>query len=215
MAPMAPAGVSQPAPYLISAPPDDLALRFVNTRYWRGSPVQTETLGNCADWLQWIVDNSGYPATELHGIGAWAQQQPAKATRLFEAALALREALFRALSAIAAEQPVPDADLALINELLVQASPRHALVAAGSGYAWRGTALKPGVPVLLAPVLWSAADLITRGAQRRIRQCANPKCLWLFIDESKSGTRRWCDMGACGNRAKAQRHYLKSKGQQD
>ena len=215
MAPMAPAGVLHPTLFPISAPPDGLALAFVNTRYWRGSPAQTETLSSCADWLEWIAGNLGYRAGAVHEIGAWAQQQPAKAARLFEAALALREALFRAFSAIAAEQPVPDADLALINELLVQASPRHALVAAGSGYAWRGTALKPGVPVLLAPVLWSAADLITRGAQRRIRQCANPKCLWLFIDESKSGTRRWCDMGACGNRAKAQRHYLKSKGQQD
>jgi predicted RNA-binding Zn ribbon-like protein len=35
--------------------------------------------------------------------------------------------------------------------------------------------------------------------------------MWLFVDESKNGTRRWCDMTACGNRAKARRHYLRSR----
>ena len=212
MAPMAPASPAHPSPFPIGAPADGLALAYANTRYWRGSPAQTETLGSCADWLKWIADNLGYPADALQGIGLWAEQQPAQAAGLFDAALTLREALFRAFSAQAAGQPVADADLALLNRFLATAPPRNVLVATGSGYAWRGGALVPAVPDLLAPVLWSAADLIARGAQRRVRQCANPKCLWLFIDQSKSGTRRWCDMGACGNRAKAQRHYLKSKG---
>jgi predicted RNA-binding Zn ribbon-like protein len=65
----------------------------------------------------------------------------------------------------------------------------------------------------LAPVIWSAADLLTR-ADHRVRRCANEACLWLFIDESKAGTRRWCDMSSCGNRAKSRRHYLKTKGSQ-
>jgi predicted RNA-binding Zn ribbon-like protein len=64
---------------------------------------------------------------------------------------------------------------------------------------------------MLAPVLWSAADLLVGGGHSRVRRCANSKCLWLFRDESKTGTRRWCDMAACGNRAKARRHYLKTR----
>ncbi|MFI4995137.1 MAG: CGNR zinc finger domain-containing protein [Hyphomicrobiales bacterium] len=44
-----------------------------------------------------------------------------------------------------------------------------------------------------------------------MRRCANEKCLWMFVDESKSGTRRWCQMSACGNRAKARRHYSRIK----
>ena len=32
-----------------------------------------------------------------------------------------------------------------------------------------------------------------------------------ILDESRAGTRRWCSMGDCGNRAKARRHYHKSK----
>jgi predicted RNA-binding Zn ribbon-like protein len=39
----------------------------------------------------------------------------------------------------------------------------------------------------------------------------NDQCGWLFMDDSKNGSRRWCSMRSCGNRAKAQRHYLRSK----
>ena len=60
-------------------------------------------------------------------------------------------------------------------------------------------------------MLWSAADLLTRLDRLRVRRCANDECLWLFIDHSKGGTRRWCDMTSCGNRAKARRHYLRRK----
>ena len=34
---------------------------------------------------------------------------------------------------------------------------------------------------------------------------------WVFVDRSKAGTRRWCDMNACGNRANAHRHYARSR----
>jgi predicted RNA-binding Zn ribbon-like protein len=39
----------------------------------------------------------------------------------------------------------------------------------------------------------------------------NDQCGWLFMDDSKNGSRRWCSMQSCGNRAKAHRHYLRSK----
>jgi len=65
---------------------------------------------------------------------------------------------------------------------------------------------------LLAPTLWSAADLLVGPQLQRVRQCANPACGWLFLDNSKSGNRRWCSMSACGNRAKAHRHYQRQKG---
>jgi predicted RNA-binding Zn ribbon-like protein len=82
-------------------------------------------------------------------------------------------------------------------------------------YAWRIARAGPTVPGLLAPVLWSAGDLMTGADHARIRRCANDKCLWLFIDGSKGGTRRWCDMTSCGNRAKAHRHYLKTRQSPD
>jgi predicted RNA-binding Zn ribbon-like protein len=40
----------------------------------------------------------------------------------------------------------------------------------------------------------------------RLRICDGDNCGWLFIDKSKAGRRRWCDMSTCGNVAKARRH---------
>jgi hypothetical protein len=45
----------------------------------------------------------------------------------------------------------------------------------------------------------------------RVRRCAGPACVLLFHDVSKAGRRRWCDMAACGNRAKAAAHLARSR----
>jgi predicted RNA-binding Zn ribbon-like protein len=88
---------------------------------------------------------------------------------------------------------------------------RNDLVRSDGQFAWRLAKFEPSAPYLVAPVLWSAADLLLAADLGRVRRCANDACLWLFIDGSKNGTRRWCDMASCGNRAKAHRHYLKHK----
>ena len=38
------------------------------------------------------------------------------------------------------------------------------------------------------------------------------ECTWIFLDETKNHSRRWCSMRDCGNRAKARRHYERAKG---
>ena len=44
----------------------------------------------------------------------------------------------------------------------------------------------------------------------RIRRCASATCVLLYYDTSKNRSRRWCDMAACGNRAKASSHYRRA-----
>jgi predicted RNA-binding Zn ribbon-like protein len=46
----------------------------------------------------------------------------------------------------------------------------------------------------------------------RVRRCARPTCVLLFLDVSKSGRRRWCDMAVCGNRAKVAAHHARARG---
>lgn len=195
----------RPAPVASSLPAAriELCLDFVNTRFWRGSDVPEETLGAPQDLIAWLRGTVHLPAAVLG-----AAPDPAD---LHAPALALRETIHRLFDAVARGETPPMADLAALNDALAAAPPRGALVPAESGFAW---ALRQGavtLPVLLAPVLWSAADLLAAASAHRICRCANEKCRWLFIDRSKAGTRRWCDMAACGNRAKAQRHYARSK----
>ncbi|TQS41159.1 CGNR zinc finger domain-containing protein [Cryptosporangium phraense] len=37
----------------------------------------------------------------------------------------------------------------------------------------------------------------------RVKACRGDDCRWVFIDGSRNGSRRWCAMAGCGNRAKA------------
>jgi predicted RNA-binding Zn ribbon-like protein len=42
--------------------------------------------------------------------------------------------------------------------------------------------------------------------RERLSICGNPSCRLVFLDGSKSGTRRWCDDAGCGNRDRVKRH---------
>jgi predicted RNA-binding Zn ribbon-like protein len=63
----------------------------------------------------------------------------------------------------------------------------------------------PGVDLLLA---W---DELERALPGRLRLCANPECTLYLLDRSRSGVGRWCSMATCGNRAKARRHYERTR----
>lgn len=51
---------------------------------------------------------------------------------------------------------------------------------------------------------------LAAGNGDRIRACAGEGCVLWFLDTSRNGTRRWCSMAGCGNRAKARAHYSRS-----
>ena len=194
---------------LVSAPAPTLCLAFANTLTWRGSEAPSESLHDLDGLLAWIARDAGLAAAALDDVRSWAGVHPGEAASLFAAAIALRETVFRVFAAVAGGERPADRDFAALSEAIAAAPPRTRLARTAGGYAWQIAAPAPAAPQLLAPVLWSAADLLLDADRRRIRQCANEKCLWLFVDASKSGTRRWCDMTSCGNRAKAQRHYAK------
>jgi predicted RNA-binding Zn ribbon-like protein len=202
---------------------DDLCLAFVNTLAWRGSAAPVEALRDAAALLDWIA--SARPVA--HHLRLRLRRHREAATALLCFAVALRETLARIFARCATGAPLPARDLAALNRALAAAPARARLASTGSGGAWCVAPIGAGIssrrgssplrsssfgPALLAPVLWSAGDLLAGPARGRVRCCANPECLWLFLDQSKGGTRRWCDMASCGNRAKARRHYLKTRG---
>ncbi|MGH6990110.1 MAG: CGNR zinc finger domain-containing protein [Stellaceae bacterium] len=190
---------------------EDLCLAFANTRYWRGRPAATETLPGFGDLVAWLKANAGLPADLVTAAQAWSAAHADAAATALADAIALREAIYRLFGAVAAGEAVSDSDVAILNRALAEARPRTRLARRADGVGWAAASLKPTLPVLLAPVSWSAADLLTHAADRRIRRCANDECLWLFMDHSKGGTRRWCDMNSCGNRAKSRRHYGRAR----
>lgn len=190
---------------LVPSPSEELCLGFANTRFWRGSePAATEQLTTPKALADWLVANAAM-AQPRHG------RQSIDVDALFDAAIALREAIYRILAAIGEGRTPPANDLDVFNRALAETPQRRGISARGGTCVWVVSAPAASLGGALAPVIWSAADLLTHADDRRIRCCANDKCRWVFIDRSKGGTRRWCDMSSCGNRAKSHRHYARTK----
>ncbi|MCP2335201.1 CGNR zinc finger domain-containing protein [Actinomadura rupiterrae] len=55
---------------------------------------------------------------------------------------------------------------------------------------------------------WAALEQELPG---RLRPCANQECRLFLLDRSRANRARWCSMAVCGNRAKARRHYERTR----
>jgi predicted RNA-binding Zn ribbon-like protein len=181
---------------LLAAPAPSLCLDFVNTRYWRGTPQPSEELSDVDALRRW---------QQCHGMA------DAVTPRQFSVVIESRESLYGLLRALADATPPPPDALAALARQVAAAPPRRELLLTPTLAGWRVSQLSPSVAARLAPVWWSAADLVLAADRLRLRCCANPRCGWLFLDDSKGGTRRWCSMSACGNRAKVQRHAQRQR----
>lgn len=201
---------------LVPDPREDLCLSFANTLSWRGSDAPVEEIAGFPDLVAWCRRARVIPAGAANALLAWSRSHRQLASDAHGESVALREALYPMFAAVSEGGTILDRDFAVLSRAVAEAPARQFLARDGKAFGWRlepivAAEAGPLIPALLAPVLWSAADLLTGSGGARVRRCANAKCLWLFLDESKSASRRWCDMAACGNRAKAQRHYLRSK----
>jgi predicted RNA-binding Zn ribbon-like protein len=188
----------------------EMCLDFANTLAYRGS-TPTESLRTFPDLLKWCGEAGVIPSQIAHQMHWWSEKHPKRAADTFDESIALREVIYRIFHAVASGANPDDIDLELLSRALRDAPSRTTLQRGAEGFGWQVEEAKPSANSILAPVLWSAGDLLVGPQLAKLRECSNDKCLWLFLDDSKNGTRRWCSMQACGNRAKAQRHYLRRK----
>ena len=184
-----------------------LALDFVNTASNRAGDIPSEHLHSYGDLVSWCVRAELLGRTEAGRLRGRAEARSAEARRAFEGALKLREALYRIFRRLADGHTAAAADLAVLNEVLAEGMTRRKLEASGTGLCWSWAAEAGGLDWMLGPIAHSAAELLTSRDLERLKQCNGPTCDWLFVDESRNHSRRWCDMRDCGNRAKARRHY--------
>src|SRR2546421_496009 len=102
--------------------------------------------------------------------------------------------------------PFSEQAMKTLSLTLGASAPGLRLASIGNILVWQTTFRRTSATDLLKPIAWSAADLLTGPRTLKVRQCQDDRgCGWLFIDESRAQNRRWCSMGDCGNRAKAQR----------
>jgi predicted RNA-binding Zn ribbon-like protein len=187
------------------------ALDFVNTVDWRGRPAPEEYLVDYSALVEWAGHAGLLDAAEVAQLRRRALDEPARAAALLRSALVLREAAHRLFLARALGKPGKRADIALVNEALRRYPPKSEIVALGELYGWRSAARAEPLSRILERLTQIVAELLTAPELARARLCGGPDCGWLFLDTSPNHGRRWCSMEACGNRAKARRHYARRR----
>ncbi len=163
-----------------------LCLDFSRTLRHRGTSKATEELPDAAALTAWI-DQFG--PCEEPGTGD------------AEEARALREAIFTLISSARTPEGVASCTPETrerVNRAAAHPTPSPTLDATGR---LSRQAADP-VRATLSLVARDALDLVSTDALSRVRNCADPGCGVMFSDSSRPGTRRWCSMGSCGNRAK-------------
>ncbi|WP_393074173.1 CGNR zinc finger domain-containing protein [Streptomyces sp. LN704] len=191
--PAASASAPEPAtafPFIGGRP----ALNFVATLGKRHT-TPLERLPDPAALARWITEA---------GLHTGADDGPVRITEAdLGHARTLREAVYRVVrAAMLEEAPDPD-DVTRVNEAaaLPDLAPQFAEPYDGPRPVLRWTAGRPG-PAALATVARDAVLLIGGPLLGRVKECENPTCSLLFLDDSQARRRRWCSMDRCGNLAK-------------
>jgi len=188
----------------------NLALDFVNTvgglRDEPPSP-DDELLDSYEDIVVWCVrlgvisEANGEPLIRAAGADEKAAQ------RTLRRAKDLRELIYGIFRPIA-EGDEPPADLLdklrdADRDALASAHLTPADAAAAHG-AMRWTWPPPReLADPLLPITHAAVELLTTGPLGHLKICGN--CRWLFLDQSRNHSRRWCSMEECGTQMKQRR----------
>jgi predicted RNA-binding Zn ribbon-like protein len=132
----------------------------------------------------------------------------------------LREALNRLVRAAMAGRAYNATDVAVVNRIAVMPDLAPQLAAGDGDGDGDGGANGPGVrwqqrgPVAGAALATVARDgvLLLGGSEAaQVKECGNPACSLLFVDDSQARRRRWCSMDRCGNLAKVAGYRARRK----
>ena len=188
-----------------------LCLDFANTLANRLDEHKHEWLDSYSNLVAWAQIAGALAPEATHPLLEEAAAAPEKAARVLDQAIHLRETIYRIFTAIGHGRSPAEADLDDLNGALSEALPHLRVVQDGAEFAWEWGGGAQTLERMLWPVTRSAADLLTSDELSRVGECHGEGCGWLFLDLSRNRSRRWCDMGDCGNRAKAKRHYHRKK----
>ena len=192
------------------------AVDFINTVHSRFADDGREYLKSYPDLVDWNLDAGFLSRRQSAHFKQAADARPREAEKMLDAALELRESLYRLFLAVVRGKTPAGWDLAELNKLL-KCSAGFLLLDKKAGalnWAWH---LDPEeLDSILCPVAKAGADLLTSDKLDRLKECPAPDgCGWLFIDTSRNRSRQWCSMKDCGNAAKVRRfrkHQAQQKG---
>lgn len=169
-----------------------LVQAYVNTVDLQDGPDEFDDINTLETWLvaRGLMEN-GHPA------------EPADLTN----AIAVREAIRGIIGANSGGSIYP-VDVATLNEAATASRLRARFGSDGKAR------LEPevgGVVGAMGRIVAAVYAAMTDEDWTRLKLCNSQTCRWVFYDQSRNHSSRWCTMASCGNRQKAKRFRQRSK----
>ncbi len=170
-----------------STPSPEIALitSFTNTVNLEDGPEELTSSTALRDWLV--------------GRGLLASKVPVSREDLSRA-IALREAVRALIAANNACGEDPSA-AAILDDAAVRAGVRLRFDCCGDV---RAEPTARGVDGALGHIVAAVHAAIADDSWSRLKACARDRCRWVYFDESRNRSKRWCSMEVCGNREKGE-----------
>jgi predicted RNA-binding Zn ribbon-like protein len=185
----------------------NVALDFANT--FEGTPegdIEREHLSGYEDLSFWGYRVGLLSGEDVERLLRKCREKPVEADAVFAHALEFRGHLYGLFRKVAEGDDPPVEDVEALRRFECEALSRARLVQSGDGFAWQW-AVGDDLSGVLWPVAHSATELLTSGHLGRVKGCAG--CNWVFVDESRNSSRRWCSMEECGTHAKMRRYVTR------
>ena len=194
----------------------DASVDLVNTVDWTPRGLVDERLTDYDRLTRW-AEGAGLVNARLGSrLRARALEHPRAAERAYRDAVALRWQLRQIFMAVAEGRPVGVLrELAHVNAALsaalsqLELAPRAAADVGGGVLRWSWRDASERLDHVLWPVLRAAGDLLASDDATRIRECGGDDCGWMYVDRSRNGLRRWCELEVCGTKEKSRQRALR------
>lgn len=170
---------------------DLLCLDFINSQWYKTHKIFKELLED-ENWLKEFYKKCGLPATDI----------PNK--EIIDTLLELRSFLSRVTNDLCTQKTISLEAINKINEYLTSFSFCKVLKKENEKYYLTTIPNKSDLNCIIFEITSSFVEMITEYQKERIKLCENPECKWIFYDESKSHTRKWCD-NTCATLMKVRR----------
>jgi predicted RNA-binding Zn ribbon-like protein len=159
--------------------------------------LEHDGLGNTNDHLR----NSAWRKTFF---SYWKLAVPSGVSVPFPQLEKLRSTLREIADVLSLQKsPRPTALQALNDALNVLVKPR--LSQRQNGFALEEFPEKNDWRWIAARIARSCAETLVNSPLDRLKTCPDPKCRWLFYDQTKAKSRIWCNEKTCGNRNRVRR----------
>jgi predicted RNA-binding Zn ribbon-like protein len=179
-----------------------LALDFANTESGRGGAEHHDHLQTAGDLVAWAAHAKILGAKDAALARRIITDQRKLARHLITRGRFLRETIFQINSNVVAGKPPAKKLLRSLTATHAEMLATATLTPQGDNYGWIWHRADLAAAIL-GPITLSALDLLLDADFSRIKQCHGNHCGWLFYDNTKNRSRRWCEMSLCGIRAKA------------